>query len=262
MENFDFGEPRYFTDDKLLAGFDVPIAVAREWPAELERIYDASMPEVASHLKWNGRSLFHRHHHAEVFAALFDKEKRAKLFDEGLAAATSSTPDPIIVDGPSIANEFKGFTADTFAFLTELAENNNKAWMHANKERLGASVREPMRHLFADVGPHLKPVFDRYLGPEALEITPDARHVLARINKNWSATADSKYYTWYWGAFYREELSKLTDAQLFANLQKDHFRFGFYIGDIADKIRRQFIERVQNDPDGFYDLVQELRLLE
>lgn len=169
-------------------------------------------------------------------------------------------PNPIDLEGPSIANEFKGFTADTFAFLTELAENNNKAWMDANKERYAAGVREPMRHLFADVGPHLKPVFDKYLAPDELEIKPDAWHVLARINKNWGATEDSQYHTYYWGAFYRDHLSKQTDAQLFAHVTSDHVRFGFYVGEQADQIRRQFRDRVLQDPEGFLKLIDGLGL--
>ena len=35
------------------------------------------------------------------------------------------------------------FTKATFSFLAELAENNNKAWFEANKQRYEALVREP-----------------------------------------------------------------------------------------------------------------------
>ncbi len=110
---------------------------------------------------------------------------------------------PLPPPGPTIAQEFQGFTVDAFAFLQELSENNNKAWMEANRARWKGSVLEPMRALFTDLGPVIKPFFDPYLLPDELEITPTAHRVLARINKNWSATPDSKYHEYYWGAFYR-----------------------------------------------------------
>lgn len=111
--------------------------------------------------------------------------------------------DPIIPppppDNPSIAHEFKGFTLDAFAFMRELAANNNKAWMDDNRERWRDSVLEPMRSLFTDLGPHVKSLFDPYLLPDELEITPTTGKVLARINKDWTATPNSKYHEYYWG---------------------------------------------------------------
>ena len=89
---------------------------------------------------------------------------------EEVLALIRGDPPPI----SHIAKEFQGFTPDAFAFLSELAENNNKTWMHANLHRWEGAVREPMRHLFADLGPHVKRTFDPYLAPDALEIKPDA----------------------------------------------------------------------------------------
>ena len=162
--------------------------------------------------------------------------------------------------GRSIANEFKGFTADAFAFLRELAANNNKAWMAANRERWRDSVLEPMRALFSDLGPRVKELFDPYLLPDELEIAPTAHKVLARINKNWSATPDSKYHEYYWGAFFRQSLSRQTDAQLFITMFSYQMRFGFFVGRGASLIRNRFRDRVMQDPEGFYGLIADLGL--
>lgn len=161
-----------------------------------------------------------------------------------------------------IARKFTGFTADAFAFMADLSANNNKAWMRENQERWKTSVREPMRALFADLGPLLKAKFDPYLVPDALEIRPTAHQVLARINKNWAATPDSLYHEYFWGAFYREGLSRQTDAQLFINLNADEIRFGFFVGEYARDLRDQFRRRVLDDTEGFHKLVDELRIAE
>ena len=165
-------------------------------------------------------------------------------------------------EGTGIAREFTGFTADAFDFMAELQQNNNKQWMAENRGRWKESVREPMRALFADLGPSLKERFDPFLVPDALEIRPTAHQVLARINKNWAATADSLYHEYYWGAFYREGLSRQTDAQLFINLNSDEIRFGFFVGEYAKDLRDQFRRRVLDNPEVFFKLADDLKLME
>lgn len=48
------------------------------------------------------------------------------------------------------------FTKATFSFLAELAENNNKAWFEANKQRYEDLVREPALDLIEDMEAPLK----------------------------------------------------------------------------------------------------------
>jgi len=169
-------------------------------------------------------------------------------------------PDPPATS--AIAREFRGFTADAFDFLSELTQNNNKNWMHVNLARYETGVREPMRALFTDLGPVVKRLFDPYLAPDELEIAPTAHRVLSRIRKNWGARPDSEYYDYYWAAFYRAGLTRQTDAQLFVNILTDHLRFGSYFGDQAKDVRMRFRDRVLQDPNGFYDLISHLRLVD
>ena len=109
------------------------------------------------------------------------------------------------------------------------------------------------RQLFTDLGPHVKRLFDPYLLPDVLEITPTTHKVLARINKNWSATPNSKYHEYYWGAFYRQGLSRQTDAQLFINIFLDHLRFGFFLGEQATQPGNRLKERIIANREKFYD---------
>src|SRR5512135_3506941 len=47
------------------------------------------------------------------------------------------------------------FSADVFAFLRELAANNNRDWFQANKERFEQRVREPILRFIEDFAPRL-----------------------------------------------------------------------------------------------------------
>ncbi|MBW1780017.1 MAG: DUF2461 domain-containing protein [Deltaproteobacteria bacterium] len=50
------------------------------------------------------------------------------------------------------------FGDETFAFLKELAENNNRQWFQENKERYEAHVKEAAIRFIVDFEPHLKKI--------------------------------------------------------------------------------------------------------
>lgn len=47
------------------------------------------------------------------------------------------------------------FSSDLFRFLRDLANNNDREWFQANKERYIESVREPAQRFISDFGPRL-----------------------------------------------------------------------------------------------------------
>jgi uncharacterized protein (DUF2461 family)/MoxR-like ATPase len=153
---------------------------------------------------------------------------------------------------------FQGFSPEAFRFLKGLAQNNSKEWMHENKNRYMENIREPFRNLFRDVGARLKPALDPHLVPEELEISPRSGKTLANINKQW-VIGKEPYNNYYWGAFYRANLTKQTDAQLFVNMDPDHLRVGFYVGQKAQAYN-QLRQRVLNNPERFWELIHALGL--
>ena len=50
------------------------------------------------------------------------------------------------------------FDKETFAFLRELAANNDRGWFAENKDRYEESVKEPFLQFINDVGPELRKV--------------------------------------------------------------------------------------------------------
>jgi len=197
-----------------------------------------------------------------VFEALFDEEKRDQLLTNGLTVDEIAISEKTEVDDPpTIAKEFQGLTPDAFAFLRDLAANNNTVWMSANRERWRESVYGPMKALFADLGPKVQETFDPYLVPDMLEIEPTIQRTLAMIYKNWAATEDSAYHHYYWGAFYRAGLTRQKDAQLFITMFAEEVRYGMFIGRGAPSIRQLFRKRVKNNPGGFLRLVENMGLV-
>ena len=50
------------------------------------------------------------------------------------------------------------FGPELFDFLRELADNNDRDWFAANKQRYQSDVRDPMLHLISDFAPRLKKI--------------------------------------------------------------------------------------------------------
>jgi 5-methylcytosine-specific restriction protein B len=247
----------YANTDPAYGVYELPLPAAQAWPDDVQAVYERSMAGIATRFADWVRSNLLEFHNDEIFRALFDDDARDRLLSDGLTEPI--VPDPGTDGDPepasTIAKEFPGFTPDAFAFLQELAQNNTTDWMASRKERWQSSVREPMRALVTDLGPHVRKAFNDYLRPDELEIRPDAHHTLARISKNWTATPNSQYHTYYWAAFYRKRLTKQTDAQLFINILSTYIRFGFFVGEQAEKIRTRFQERVLAQADAFMELI-------
>lgn len=266
-----FSFERWSTFQGVAAAFnvyDIPPDLIRDWVPGLQAVYEQSIEELRKLFSGWGRSNLRPSHVDVIFQALFDVGKREELLSKGLSPRDIPSKEPAMSvlhsefepdPSNSIARQFTGFTADAFKFMTELQENNNKEWMQANRERWRNAVREPMRALFADLGPAVKSKFDSYLTRDEFEIRPS--HVLAKINKNWTATPDSLYHEFFWGAFYRERFSKQTDAQLFISLYSHSLRYGFYAGHMAKSLFDNLRSRILNDLEGFYSLLERLQLI-
>ena len=59
--------------------------------------------------------------------------------------------------------DFQGLPRDFFAFFRELAENNERPWFEANKERFRESVQAPMSAFIAAMAPRLAKISKHFL---------------------------------------------------------------------------------------------------
>lgn len=54
------------------------------------------------------------------------------------------------------------FSRNTFQFLKDLAENNDREWFNANKKRYEGEVKEPALGFIQDFAPHLKRISEHF----------------------------------------------------------------------------------------------------
>jgi len=55
------------------------------------------------------------------------------------------------------------FTPDFFEFLTELSDNNNRDWFHANKGRYRAEIQEPLLRFISDFSESLSEISPNFV---------------------------------------------------------------------------------------------------
>jgi uncharacterized protein (TIGR02453 family) len=103
----------------------------------------------------------------------------------------------------AVEAEEPSFTPDLFAFLRELAANNDREWFAANKARYVADVQEPALAFIEDVGVRLAEV--------SSHVVADARTVggsLFRIYRDTRFSKDKTPYKTQVGIQFRHERAK------------------------------------------------------
>jgi hypothetical protein len=133
--------------------------------------------------------------------------------------------------GESGVAGFAGFGPDTFAFLAELAANNDRRWMAGQRARYRFSVRVPLVELCqALASRYIEPVLR---GRHGWELDTEARpgHALTSICKNAFGRA-GPYNSVLWITF-RPPGPRSERPQLFVRLDSHGLRFGLRLGRAA-----------------------------
>jgi len=95
------------------------------------------------------------------------------------------------------------FTADTFAFLSELKANNSREWFDRNKSRYKASVQQPAMRFVTDFAPRLKKISPHFRA--------DPRPVggsIFRIHRDTRFSKDKSPYKTALGIQFRHDLGR------------------------------------------------------
>jgi hypothetical protein len=154
-------------------------------------------------------------------------------------AALDSTEGEAMGSAAPELTRFGGFCADTFRFLTELADNNNRAWMDQQRERYAYAVRGPMLELCRALAErYVKPVLNGKLGWN-VECTPRSGRALTSICKN-DYGRSTPYYTTLWITFYRRGPDRHAAAQLFVQLDATGVRYGMRLGQLTGEVGERF----------------------
>ncbi len=190
--------------------------------------------------------------------------ERYRLFNEGVASLRSRQPmhpletaDVLAALAPEAgqcdvaAAAFGGFCADTFRFLEDLAADNRRAWMEAQRDRYRFAVREPLAELCRALATrYVEPVLR---GVHRWDIDAEARsgHALTSICKN-DYGRSRPYNTVLWIAFCRRGVGGRRDAQLFVRLDRAGLGVGFRVSRKAVDACPRFRDNVSRHGDLLY----------
>ncbi len=128
---------------------------------------------------------------------------------------------------------FGGFCSDTFAFLAELTEANEKDWMAEHRDRYQFVLREPLVELCESVAErYVRPVLNREYGWD-LECDGRTGRAVTSICKN-DFGRSGPYQPVQWITFYRKaQANKRADSQFFVRVAADRVSYGFHLGRTA-----------------------------
>lgn len=139
------------------------------------------------------------------------------------------------------------FTPATFAFLTELAANNNREWFRANKSRYDGDVKEPALGFISDFAPHLARISTRF------RADPRANGgSLFRIYRDTRFSKDKRPYKTHTGLHFRHEAAKNAYAPgFYLHLQPGGVFAGVGIWRPGGDALRDIREAIHEDPDAW-----------
>jgi uncharacterized protein (TIGR02453 family) len=139
------------------------------------------------------------------------------------------------------------FTPETFAFLRDLAANNNREWFQENKERYERQVKEPALHFITDFAPCLKRISPHFQA--------DPRPVggsLFRIHRDVRFSKDKSPYKTHTGIQFRHDQGKDAHAPgFYLHIQPRQVFVGVGSWRPASPALRSFREAIVEDPSGW-----------
>jgi uncharacterized protein (TIGR02453 family) len=142
---------------------------------------------------------------------------------------------------------FKGFVPESFKFLADLAENNNRPWFADHKKEYEKLIKEPLNSLAQSLN-------DFMLGIDpAIDVTPS--HVVTRINRDTRFAQDkSPYKTNLWLSYVNRTWSDAPGFYFEIGIDFYGFGMGFY--KVSRETMDKFRSRICDSPKEFLDTVK------
>jgi uncharacterized protein (TIGR02453 family) len=143
--------------------------------------------------------------------------------------------------------EAPSFTPEVFAFLRELADNNEREWFNANKRRYEEHVKEPALAFVEDVGYRLPAV--------APHLVADKRSMF-RIYRDTRFAKDKSPYKTHVGIYLRHARSADADtAGLYLHLEPRHVFMGAGIWHPGSPALKRIRNRLVSQPNAWREAV-------
>ena len=156
-----------------------------------------------------------------------------------------------------MVTKFDGFPEELFQFLEELADNNNREWFNANKDRYLDAVVEPVTDFICAIGDHLGSISDNFVA--------DTRRnggSMFRIYRDVRFARDKRPYKENVGCHFRHVAGKSAHAPgFYLHLQPGNVFVGAGIwkppGPVLDNIRMAIVEH----PERWAEVVNDKNFL-
>lgn len=144
------------------------------------------------------------------------------------------------------------FTPDAFAFLRDLAANNDREWFNANKQRYEDSVRQPALDFITDFVEPLESLSPHFVA--------DSRTVggsLFRIHRDTRFSKDKTPYKLNTGLHFRHERAKDAHAPgYYVHLQPRNCFIGAGLWRPEPKVAHQIRHHIAEHPDEWVEATQ------
>jgi len=135
------------------------------------------------------------------------------------------------------------FSQQTFRFLRDLAENNDRAWFADNKSRYDEHVKAPALALIEDFAPRLKKISPRFAA------TPRS---LYRLHRDTRFSKDKSPYKTYAGIHFRHERAKDAHAPgFYLHIEPGSVFAGVGIWHPESDALRRIREHIVEHPDAW-----------
>jgi hypothetical protein len=182
---------------------------------------------------------------ADVLAALAEESNGA--FSR---PARSGSHPPVVR-----RSDFRGFCADTFAFLGELARENRRAWMDRQRDRYRFAVRGPLTELCRALATgYIEPVLGGRHG-WCLDTEPRSGRALTSICKNGYGKG-LPYNSALWITFCRKG-ERRCGAQLFVRLGPEGLRYGLRLGSATKECRSRLRSSVERAAETLFGVLRD-----
>lgn len=140
---------------------------------------------------------------------------------------------------------FPGFPGDLFNFLIELADNNNRSWFDANRERYRAVVADPVCDFIEAMEPRLRRVSARYIA----DPRPQGGSMF-RIYRDTRFSKDKRPYKQNVGCQFRHEAGKDAHAPgFYVHIAPDEIFFGGGVWRPPNPVLAKIRDAIVEQPD-------------
>jgi uncharacterized protein (TIGR02453 family) len=139
---------------------------------------------------------------------------------------------------------FAGFGKPFFAFLRELAENNDKAWFEANKQRYRDEVVAPVQAFITAMAPKLKRVSPQFVADPRTN-----GGSMFRIHRDTRFSTDKSPYKTHVGVQFRHAAGKDAHAPgFYVNLEPKRVFYGGGVWKPAPPLLAAVRQRIADEP--------------